>query len=135
VEFITPIVKVSKGEKKGAKAFFTIPEYELWKREHNEAKGWKIKYYKVTEVFARLVAQEKKQTFFFLLLFFFFVGGLVQGLGTSTSEEAKEYFSDMDLHKKEFAACDEAGCQAIDLAFSKKKADDRKEWLRNFEVC
>jgi len=103
VEFITPIVKVTKGENKGpAKAFFTIPEYEQWKRDHNEAKGWKIKYYK--------------------------------GLGTSTSQEAKEYFSDMDLHKKEFAACDEAGCQAIDLAFSKKKADDRKEWLRNFEV-
>ena len=43
-QFITPIVKVTKGQR--AKTFFTLPEYENWKEENNDAKGWKIKYYK-----------------------------------------------------------------------------------------
>jgi len=99
VEFITPIVKVSKSSKH--KSFFTLPEYEGWKKTTNEGKGWTIKYYK--------------------------------GLGTSNTAEAKEYFSDMDLHRKDFATCDDEGKQCIDLAFSKSKADARKEWLRNFK--
>jgi DNA topoisomerase-2 len=41
-EFITPIVKISKGNQ--SRSFFTIPEYELWKEEGH--KGWKVKYYK-----------------------------------------------------------------------------------------
>ena len=49
LEFITPIVKVSKG--KGAnhveQSFFTIPEYEVWKEAHLLEKEWTIKYYKV----------------------------------------------------------------------------------------
>lgn len=43
-EFITPIVKVTKG--KQDKVFYTIPEYEQWKEAHNDGKGWRIKYYK-----------------------------------------------------------------------------------------
>ena len=39
----------------------------------------------------------------------------------------------MDLHKKDFAPCDDEGKQAIELAFAKNKADARKEWLRNFK--
>eukprot|EP01045_Picozoa_sp_COSAG04_P047878 COSAG04_NODE_18095_length_451_cov_0.735795_1_plen_149_part_11 len=68
IEFITPIVKVTKGQQ--SKSFFTLPEYESWKEAHNDGKGWNIKYYK--------------------------------GLGTSTSKEAKEYFTRMDLHRKDF---------------------------------
>ena len=45
LEFITPIVKVSK---KGREiSFYTLPEYEQWKEDTNNGKGWKIKYYKV----------------------------------------------------------------------------------------
>ena len=43
-QFITPIVKCSKGKKE--QTFFTIPEYITWKDDNNEGKGWKIKYYK-----------------------------------------------------------------------------------------
>jgi DNA topoisomerase-2 len=68
-QFITPIVKVTKGKK--SETFFTIPQYEEWKEETgNNGKGWKIKYYK--------------------------------GLGTSTAADAKEYFSNLDLHEVEF---------------------------------
>ncbi len=49
LEFITPIVKVTKGKDKNKQeiSFFTLPEYEEWKKENNEGKGWTIKYYKV----------------------------------------------------------------------------------------
>jgi DNA topoisomerase-2 len=43
-EFITPIVKVTRG--KSSRSFYTLPEYEHWKEENNNGKGWKIKYYK-----------------------------------------------------------------------------------------
>lgn len=46
VEFITPIVKATKGKQE--LAFFTIPEYEKWKENNNNGAGWKIKYYKVS---------------------------------------------------------------------------------------
>jgi DNA topoisomerase-2 len=44
-QFITPIVKCTKGKK--THTFFTLPEYEMWKEgTGNDAKGWTIKYYK-----------------------------------------------------------------------------------------
>ena len=100
VEFITPIVKVWKGDPKRpthTRAFFTMPEYLAFKEAHQNEK-WEHKYYK--------------------------------GLGTSSTEEAQKYFNDIDKHHKEFATLKEDEEQLIDLAFSKKKADERKEWLR-----
>lgn len=67
-EFITPIIKVTKGNEK--LAFFTIPEYERWSQSQRDLKSYKIKYYK--------------------------------GLGTSTSQEAKEYFKSIDKHRIRF---------------------------------
>ena len=54
-----------------------------------------------------------------------------KGLGTSTSREAKEYFSDLRVVKYsvEGGGCDDS----IDLAFNKKRADDRKTWLQNYD--
>lgn len=66
-EFVTPILKVTKGNE--TMTFFTIPEYEAWAEGRN-LKSWKVKYYK--------------------------------GLGTSTSKEAKEYFSRIVDHMVEF---------------------------------
>lgn len=56
-----------------------------------------------------------------------------KGLGTSTPAEAKEYFSQLEKHKKEFHALQEDDSLLIDLAFLKKKADERKEWLQGFQ--
>lgn len=79
-EFITPIVKVSKGISasglslgKGAareECFYSIPDFEAWKSTHSDGKGWTTKYYK--------------------------------GLGTSTATEAKAYFSDLERHMIDF---------------------------------
>jgi len=102
-EFITPIIKVWKGDPKNPKqlqSFFTMPQYEAWKQEPGHEKGWDHKYFK--------------------------------GLGTSRPEDAQDYFKDLDRHLKQFATIKQEEPELIDLAFSKKKADARKEWLRNF---
>ena len=121
-QFITPIVKVNKG--KNSKTFFTLPQYEQWRESTgNNAKGWKVKYYK--------------------------------GLGTSTSAEAKEYFSNLDLHEISFAKLssdivsnndmqvdDDAivpegplssGADLIDMVFRNDRVADRREWLGNLK--
>ncbi|KAJ4711597.1 DNA topoisomerase 2 [Melia azedarach] len=56
-----------------------------------------------------------------------------KGLGTSTSKEGKEYFHNIDMHKKDFVWEDEQDGEAIELAFSKKKIEARKKWLLQFE--
>ena len=53
-----------------------------------------------------------------------------KGLGTSTDEEAKEYFRNMK--KITYKHTDKSN-ECINLAFNKKRADDRKEWLSNYD--
>ncbi|ANQ06316.1 DNA topoisomerase 2 [Plasmodium coatneyi] len=98
-EFVTPIVKVQKGNQEHS--FFTIAEYEEWKESTNLV-GWKIKYYK--------------------------------GLGTSTDKEFKQYFSDIKNHKIMFLWTGDRDGDSIDMAFSKKRIEDRKIWLQNFVI-
>nr|XP_057917582.1 DNA topoisomerase 2-alpha [Doryrhamphus excisus] len=57
-----------------------------------------------------------------------------KGLGTSTAQEAKEYFSDMQKHRIPFKYSGPQDDEAITLAFSKKKVEERKEWLTNFMI-
>ncbi|NP_001313088.1 DNA topoisomerase 2-like [Nicotiana tabacum] len=56
-----------------------------------------------------------------------------KGLGTSTSKEGKEYFQDLQKHRKDFIWADNQDGESIELAFSKKKIEARKNWLRQFE--
>ena len=53
-----------------------------------------------------------------------------KGLGTSTAQEAREWFKDLFDMKYEW---DDLSDDAICLAFSKKRADDRKEWLKTYD--
>lgn len=55
-----------------------------------------------------------------------------KGLGTSTSKEAKEYFQNIERHRIVFKYDGQMDDRNIELAFSKKAADQRKEWLTNF---
>ena len=107
-EFVTPIVKVTPMTTRGggeATEFFTMVEYEQWKRAHDDGKGFKVKYYK--------------------------------GLGTSTAKEARDYFSNVEKHRIDFKWTSDADGEFIDMAFNKKRADDRKEWINAYEdgVC
>uniref|UniRef100_A0A0K2UGB3 DNA topoisomerase 2 n=1 Tax=Lepeophtheirus salmonis TaxID=72036 RepID=A0A0K2UGB3_LEPSM len=101
-EFITPIVKASKGQ--SSFPFYSLPEFEEWKNSTPNWPSFKIKYYK--------------------------------GLGTSTSKEAKEYFSDMRRHRILFSYDGQQDDHSIQMAFSKKAVEERKEWLTNWmEDC
>jgi len=53
-----------------------------------------------------------------------------KGLGTSKEEEAKEYFRHM---KKVTYKYTDQSDESIDLAFNKKRADNRKEWLIKYD--
>uniref|UniRef100_A0A914RVE9 DNA topoisomerase (ATP-hydrolyzing) n=1 Tax=Parascaris equorum TaxID=6256 RepID=A0A914RVE9_PAREQ len=53
-------------------------------------------------------------------------------LGTSTSKEAKEYFTDMARHRIRFRYAGDEDDSSIDMAFSKRKIEDRKIWLTNW---
>jgi DNA topoisomerase-2 len=53
-----------------------------------------------------------------------------KGLGTSSDQEAKEYFKQMN---KVTYLYDENADEVIDLAFNKKRADDRKQWLQDYD--
>ena len=53
-----------------------------------------------------------------------------KGLGTSTSVEAREYFTSMNTVRFQW---DKEADDHIDLAFNKKRADDRKEWLNTYD--
>lgn len=57
---------------------------------------------------------------------------LFTGLGTSTSKEAKEYFTNMERHRIQFRYDGQTDDDHIVLAFSKKHIEHRKEWLTNF---
>lgn len=101
----TPLVKASKGSKKGGQLlmFYSLNEYEAWKKATPNVHTWEIKYYK--------------------------------GLGTSTSEEFKEYFRDMAKNLVHYTWKDDTSDNdAITLAFQKERANDRKVWLNNYNA-
>ena len=53
-----------------------------------------------------------------------------KGLGTSTGKEFREYFKEKKVVGFEIG---EKSDDSIDMIFNKKRSDDRKEWLRNYD--
>lgn len=104
-EFVTPIVKVWQGsDPKKPKKLQTF----FTQPEYEE---WKVEHK------SELTKWESKY---------------YKGLGTSSNEDAQVYFTKLDDHLKEFDTMKPEEAELFDLAFSKKKADARKEWLGNF---
>ena len=145
---ISPFVSTKQNEKKQEFSFYTLPEYEAWREERGGAPGWKVKYYKGGLKFffffgkgrrreekrreerapetkkKHLKKTRKNQNSL----------SLCPGLGTSTEKEAKAYFSRIDSHRKKFVWRDDAeDGGALELAFSKKKIEERKAWLAAVE--
>ena len=104
VEFITPIVKAYKGDPKHPKAAQTFFTMPEYEAFKEAHKGDKRWQHKY-----------------------------YKGLGTSNQLETQMYFRDLDRHLKEFHVMKDDEVGLIELAFSKKKADERKEWLRQFK--
>lgn len=101
-EFITPIVKVTINRGRTKEV---IPFYSLPELERwTETEGTQVRW----------------------------TSKYYKGLGTSKSEEMIDYFKALTRHLKTFHALQNDDLQLIDLAFSKKKADERKDWLQAF---
>ncbi|EGV63849.1 hypothetical protein CANTEDRAFT_104632 [Yamadazyma tenuis ATCC 10573] len=104
LEFITPIVKVTVSQRGSSKKVLSF--YTMPEFENwRETEGTRCRW---------------KQKYY-------------KGLGTSTDVEAREYFAALDKHLKQFHAIQGEDPDLIDLAFSKKKADERKNWLQEFQ--
>eukprot|EP00742_Colponemidia_sp_Colp-10_P011597 GILJ01012914.1.p1 GENE.GILJ01012914.1~~GILJ01012914.1.p1 ORF type:complete len:1203 (+),score=201.00 GILJ01012914.1:257-3610(+) len=85
-------------------SFFSVAEYDSWRSQFTAEQ---IKQYHVK---------------------------YYKGLGTSTSAEAREYFENLAQHKIEFQWKDAQDGGLIDMAFSKKRVEDRKQWLSQYRV-
>ena len=55
-----------------------------------------------------------------------------KGLGTSTANEAKEYFKSLEHNQLFYEWCEKTS-ESLCLAFQKDQADMRKEWIRKFD--
>lgn len=55
-----------------------------------------------------------------------------KGLATTKTDDFKEYFRNLDKHKIQFKFNDKTN-EIIEMAFAKKNADKRKEWLNNYQ--
>ena len=54
-----------------------------------------------------------------------------KGLGTSTGKEFREYFENRKIVEFQFSG--KESDDAIDMVFNKKRADDRKDWLKIYD--
>lgn len=104
-EFITPVVKVWQGS--------------------NPKKPQKLQSFFSLPQYEEWKAAHEKELKRWDMKYF-------KGLGTSSNEDAQVYFTNLDEHLKEFKVMKREEADLFDLAFSKKKADARKEWLGAF---
>ena len=99
--FITPLLKATKKGSKERLSFYTMAEFRAWR---DSLSSTEAKRYSVK---------------------------YYKGLGTSTSNEAREYFASYDKHLRPFCWSSEADGEALDMVFDKERAADRRRWITN----
>lgn len=103
----TPIIRATKG--KEVRVFYNEGEYEAWiKAEGRLVEG-------------RLAEGSIKG---WTLKYF-------KGLGTSTATEFKEYFANKKIVDFEYVG--NTSDDVVDMVFNKKRPEDRKVWLENYD--
>lgn len=101
VSMLTPIIKATHNKKKQETiSFYCLTDYDNWKKQQEETNA--LKEWKIK---------------------------YYKGLGTSTNEEAKQYFKDLKIVTYKY---DKDSDFCLDLAFNKSRADDRKLWLSEY---
>jgi DNA topoisomerase-2 len=100
---LTPIIKVKHQTTQEVIEFYSMTDFEKWKKKV-ESNPTGMKSWKIK---------------------------YYKGLGTSTPEEAKEYFRNMK--KTTYVYTGKESDEGIDLAFNKKRADARKDWLMKYD--
>merc|ERR1711871_1404294 len=146
----TPIVKAFKGNK--TETFYNLTDYENWK-DKNNTNGWKTKYYKglgtstSKEAKEYFVDIEDKLINYFWADFEKEVGEIIDSDSDDDSVETEEEMVDSEQslkssksnsssnNKKNMIDIDynDLCTNAITLAFDKRRSDDRKDWLLNYD--
>lgn len=98
---LTPIIKATHNRSKNVISFYSQRDYDNWKQEQENNKSF----------------QEWKIKYY-------------KGLGTSTNDEAQEYFKSLNIVSYKY---EQNSDFCLDLAFNKKRADDRKLWLTDYD--
>ena len=98
---LTPIIKATHNRTKNKISFYSQRDYDSWKDEQE----------------SNNTLQEWKIKYY-------------KGLGTSTNDEAQEYFKALNIVSYKY---DKNSDFCLDLAFNKKRADDRKFWLSEYD--
>ena len=99
--FITPIIKSTQPSKEIT--FYSIPEYQIWKESILKQAGG-----------PELLKKWRIKYY--------------KGLGTNTSQEAKQYFTAIKKNQKQLIWDNESESSIL-LGFSKRQAENRKKWL------
>ena len=142
-EFITPIVKVTDRASKQVHVFFTLAEYRHWMQTHGVKPS----------VCTALCVSPKRESLVVLRkevgvpnsitspVLPHFLQPLpptqllhvkyYKGLGTNTAAEGKEYFRNLAQHRIAFQWKGPQDADALELAFKRSRADDRKVWLND----
>ena len=137
----TPIVKTFKGN--NINTFYNLSDYEKWKTKTKNVSQWKIKYYKGLGTSTSKEAKEYFIDFEEKLINYFWkdmhkeIGEIIDDESDMSDEELIESesshgSSDNKNNLDQFNLNDECN-DAITLAFDKKRADDRKTWLMNYD--
>ncbi len=125
----TPIVKATK--KDDIKVFYNLPDYEKW-IETSETSSYKVKYYKGLGTSTSTEAKE----------YFMDISEKILNYKWETNKESDNEESDNDDNEtddEEETSNSETAFvplhnddDALKLAFDKKRANDRKKWLMNY---
>lgn len=131
-----------KASKDGeVKQFFTMVEYEKWKKNTKQGAGWKIKYYKGLGTSTAAEAKDYFGKIYDHRIDFRRVHGVVVlhvFLQNNHTVECTHQHSNV----KEFASalpdCNRwkgtGDNKLIDMAFNKGRADDRKTWMNKYQA-
>lgn len=120
----TPIVKAFKNtdrKRNNPKIFYTMTEYENWAKKINP-RLWTIKYYK--GLGTHKIPNEARESF----------NDFNNTIKTYVWTQEDEYLDNNSKDSEDFKEDKTNNCyRAMTLAFDKKRSDDRKVWLRNYD--
>ena len=139
-EFITslstPVVKVTKGKEK--LVFYSMMEYEEWKKNTPGHDKWRFKYYKGLGTHDTKEAQECFEDIYEKIISYTWIDSFDKvkqsGGDESSKKKTKIISQDEDISSETYKPKSKDPCtDAITLAFDKKRADDRKLWICNYD--
>ena len=139
----TPLMKASKGKGKNRQvvAFMSSNEYDEWKAENNDGKGWRIKYYKGLGTSDSKEAQECFQDMDDKLVTYYWLEQIKKKKESELKKKKESELID-ETDSKTDSKTDsntyvpkgkDITDDAITLAFQKTRADDRKQWLGTYD--